>query len=113
MTPSSFPRSGASADPRAVQHRTLREAAKATSRTKGTYLGAQYIRLRGRRGPAKATTAVGHSILVAAYDMLRDGVTYHELGSDWFDRLTPDQHARRLARQIEALGFTVTIQPAA
>jgi transposase len=94
-------------------HRTLREAAKATSRTKGTYLGAQYVRLRGRRGPAKATTAVGHSILVAAFHMLRDGVTYNELGADWFDRLTPDQHARRLARQIEALGFTVTIERAA
>jgi transposase len=94
-------------------HRTLREAAKATARTKHTYLGAQYARLRGRRGPAKATTAVGHSILIAAYHMLRDGVAYNDLGSDWFDRLSPDQHARRLARQIEALGFTVTISPAA
>ena len=36
-----------------------------------------------------------------------------QLGSDWFDRLSPDQHARRLARQIEALGFTVTIEHAA
>ena len=94
-------------------HRTLREAAKAAARTKNTYLGAQYTRLRGRRGPAKATTAVGHTILVAAYHMLRDGVTYHELGPDWFDRLSPDQHARRLARQIEALGYTVTISTAA
>ena len=94
-------------------HRTLREAAKAAARTKNTYLGAQYARLRGRRGPAKATTAVGHSMLVAAYHMLRDGVTYNELGPDWFDRLSPDQHARRLARQIEALGFTVTISTAA
>jgi transposase len=94
-------------------HRSLREAAKAAGRTKNTYLGAQYARLRGRRGPAKATTAVGHSILVAAYHMLRDGVTYNELGPDWFDRLSPDQHARRLARQIEALGFTVTISTAA
>jgi len=94
-------------------HRTLREAAKAAARTKNTYLGAQYTRLRGRRGPAKATTAVGHTILIAAYHMLRDGVTYHELGPDWFDRLSPDQHARRLARQIEALGYTVTISTAA
>jgi transposase len=94
-------------------HRTLREAAKAAARTKNTYLGAQYVRLRGRRGPAKATTAVGHTILIAAYHMLRDGVTYNELGPDWFDRLSPDQHARRLARQIEALGYTVTISSAA
>jgi transposase len=94
-------------------HRTLREAAKAAGRTKGTYLGAQYLRLRARRGAGKATTAVGHSILVAAFHMLRGHVTYNELGPDWFDRRSPDQHARRLARQIEALGFNVTIAPAA
>ncbi|MGH3922894.1 MAG: IS110 family transposase [Acidimicrobiales bacterium] len=94
-------------------HRTLREAAKAAGRTKGTYLGAQYLRLRARRGAGKATTAVGHSILVAGFHMLRGHVTYNELGPDWFDRLSPDQHARRLARQIEALGFNVTIAPAA
>jgi transposase len=94
-------------------HRTLREAAKAAGRTKGTYLGAQYLRLRARRGAGKATTAVGHSILVAAFHMLRGHITYNELGPDWFDRRSPDQHARRLARQIEALGFNVTIAPAA
>lgn len=60
----------------------------------------------------KATTAVGHSILIAAYHILADDVTYHDLGPDWFDRLSPNQHARRLARQIEALGFTVTISTA-
>jgi transposase len=94
-------------------HRSLREAAKAAGRTKGTYLGAQYLRLRARRGAGKATTAVGHSILVAAFHMLSRDVIYKKLGPDWFDRLRPDQHARRLARQIEALGFTVTIAPAA
>jgi transposase len=94
-------------------HRTLREAAKAAGRTKGTYLGAQYLRLRARRGAGKATTAVGHSILVAAFHMLHGHITYNELGPDWFDRRSPHQHARRLARQIEALGFNVTIAPAA
>ena len=93
-------------------HRTLREAAKAAGRTKDTYLGAQYLRLRARLGAGKATTAVGHTILVAAFHMLRGHVTYNELGPGWFDRLSPDQHARRLARQIETLGFNVTIAPA-
>jgi transposase len=46
------------------------EAAKAASRTKDTYLAAQYQRLRARRGHAKATTAVAHSMLVAAWHML-------------------------------------------
>jgi transposase len=89
--------------------RTLTQSAKAAGHTKDTYLGAQYQRLRGRRGPAKATKAVGHSILVAAFHILRDGVPYHDLGADWFGRLRPQQHARRLVHQLEALGYTVTI----
>src|SRR6266545_2039805 len=49
---------------------TLTESAKAASRCKGSYLSAQYTRLRGRRGPGKATGALSHSILVAAYHIL-------------------------------------------
>ena len=50
-------------------HQHLTQAAKAASRTKGTYLSAQYARLRGRRGGSRATIAVAHSILVAAFAM--------------------------------------------
>jgi len=88
--------------------RTLTESAKAAGRTKNTYLGAQYTRLRGRRGAAKATKAVGHSILVAAFHMLSTGTPYQDLGPDWFGRLRPQQHARRLIHQLEALGYTVS-----
>jgi transposase len=52
----------------------LSEVAKAASRTKGTYLNAQYHRLRGRRGPGKATMAVAHSVLVIADHILDQGV---------------------------------------
>ena len=89
--------------------RSLTEAAKAAGRTKNTYLGAQYTRLRGRRGAAKATKAVGHSILVAAFHMLSTGTPYQDLGPDWFGRLRPQQHARRLIHQLEALGYTVSV----
>jgi len=90
----------------------LHEAAKAASRSKGTYLSAQYARLRPRRGHAKATVAVEHSILVAAYHILDRAVPYTDLGADWFlRRHDPQRHARTLARQIEALGFHVTIEP--
>lgn len=91
----------------------LNEAAKSVSRSKGTYLSAQYHRLRPRRGSAKATVAVEHSILVAAYHMLDRRQPYSDLGNDWFlRRHDPERHARRLARQIQALGFDVTLTPA-
>lgn len=90
----------------------LRQAAKAAGRAKGTYLMAQYARLRGRRGPAKATVAVGHSMIVAAYYMLSRRQAYHDLGPDYFTRRhSRDHHARRLARQLQALGYQVTLQP--
>lgn len=89
----------------------LTQAAKAASRTKGTYLSAQYARLRGRRGGARATIAVAHSILVAAYHILERGTPYEDLGADWFIRRhSPERHARRLVHQLEALGFDVHIQ---
>jgi transposase len=90
----------------------LRQSAKAAGRAKGTYLAAQYARLRGRRGPAKATVAVGHSILVAVYYMLTRREPYHDLGPDYFTRRhSREHHARRLVRQLQTLGYRVTLQP--
>jgi hypothetical protein len=89
----------------------LTEAAKAAGRTKRTYLAAQYARLRGRHGAAKATVAVGHSILVAAYHMLDRNQPYHDLGPDYFHaRHSRQHHLRRLVRQIETLGYKVSVE---
>lgn len=91
----------------------LNEAAKAATRSKNSYLSAQYQRLRPRRGTAKAIVAVEHSILVAAYHMLDRRQPYSDLGNDWYIRRhDPERHARRLARQIRTLGYEVTITPA-
>ena len=95
-------------------HTYLTEAAKAAARTKGTYLGAQYARLRGRRGSARATVAVGHSILVAAYHILDRHEPYRELGPDYFRRRHSREHqTRRLVRQIEALGYHIRLEEVA
>jgi transposase len=90
---------------------TLTEAALAATKTKHSYLAAQYQRLRGRRGHSKAVTAVGHSILTAAWHMLTNGELYHDPGGDYFSRQDPDRTTRRLVRQLEALGHNVTLQP--
>jgi transposase len=90
----------------------LSEVAKAASRTKGTYLSAQYHRLRGRRGPGKATMAVAHSVLVIAYHVLDQGVPYQELGQEYFQqRRSAEHYQRRLVRQLERLGHKVTLEP--
>jgi transposase len=91
----------------------LVEAAKAASRSKGTYLAAQYARLKGRRGHKRATIAVAHSILVIAYYVLERGEPYSDLGADYFaDRQSSQAYKNRLVRQLERLGHKVTLEPA-
>jgi transposase len=90
---------------------TLTEAALAATKTKNSYLAAQYQRLRGRRGHSKAVTAVGHSILTAAWHMLQTGELYRDLGADYYTRQNPDRITKRLIRQLEALGHHVTLEP--
>jgi hypothetical protein len=94
--------------------RALIEAARAAGRTKTTYLGAQYRRLAARRGPNKASVAVAHSMVVSAWHMLSTAETYRELGADYYTRRNdPERQARRLTRQLEQLGYSVTVAPAA
>ena len=78
-----------------------------------TYLGAQYARLSQRRGKKKAAMAVGHSILVAAYHIIRDRVLYRDLGPDRFDRLASERLTRHYVHRLEQLGHCVALDPAA
>ena len=90
---------------------TLTESAKAAARSKGSYFSAQHARLKGRRGSRKATTTVGHSILVVAYHVLDRGVPYQDLGADYFlRRHDPKRHAAKLVRQLQNIGYRVTLE---
>ena len=91
----------------------LCEIAATIARTPGTYLHALYHRIARRRGKPRAMIAVAHSLLVSIYFMLRDQVPYQELGPDYFDRLQGQQLERHYVRRLEALGFQVTLTPAA
>lgn len=88
---------------------TLVQCAWAASRKKGSYLQAQFQRLRHRRGPKKAICAVAASILTAVYHMLRDGTFYQHLGANHFQRTSPETQARQLAQKITKLGFSCSI----
>jgi transposase len=87
----------------------LTEAAQANTRSRDTYLSAQYRRLKPRRGHKKAIGAVKHSIIIAAWHMLATGETYRDAGGDYFTRLDPNKQTRRLVTQLERLGHTVTL----
>ena len=89
----------------------LAQAAWAASHSKNTYLSAQYRRLAGRRGKKRAIVAVGHTMLVMMYHMLKDGVDYQELGHDYLDKLQPQRLTHYLAKRLESLGHEVTLRP--
>jgi transposase len=94
--------------------RVLGEAAVSAGKT-DTFLGERYRRIARRRGKKRAIVAVGRSILVIVWHLLSDPeARYHDLGPDFYDnRISPDRKKRNHVRQLEALGFTVTLQPAA
>ena len=88
----------------------LNQAAHAASRTKNTYLSAQYHRLAARRGKKKAIVALMHSILVMSYHIIQRQEPYRELGGNYFDQRKPEVTARRLVNRLERLGFKVSLQ---
>jgi transposase len=90
----------------------LAECAWSAARTKDTYVSAQFWRLARRIGKQKAAIAVGHTLLVIVYHVLRDEADYHELGGDFFARRTDTRFLQqRLIRQLEQLGNRVTLEP--
>jgi len=93
--------------------RTLVQAAWAASHTKNSYLASQYRRLVGRRGKKRALIAVGHSILVILYYLLKEGTQYADLGADFFDRLEPQRLIRYYVKRLERLGHKVTLEQCA
>jgi len=93
--------------------RLLIQAAHAAGKSKNTYLGAQYRRLANRKGSKKAAVAVGHSILVIIYHLLRDHSSYHDLGGNYFDERDRQVVQKQLIRRLERMGYQVELQPLA
>jgi transposase len=94
--------------------RVLGEAAVAAGKT-DTFLGERYRRIARRRGAKKAIVAVGRSILIIIWHLLSDpDARFHDLGAGFYDtRIDADRRKRNHVRQLEALGYKVTLQPAA
>src|ERR1700739_1109488 len=92
---------------------TLVQCALGAAKKKGSYLQAQFQRIKARRGPKKAIMAVVASILTAIYHMLKDGTMYHDLGCDHFKRQSSDQQRKRLVKGLTDLGYAVDLKPLA
>ena len=92
----------------------LGEIAAAAAKT-DTFLGERYRRIARRRGKLKALVAVARSILVIIWHLLTDrAARYRDLGAGYYtSRIDKDRKTRNHVRQLEALGYTVTLSSAA
>jgi transposase len=91
----------------------LIQAAHAAARKTGTDLAAPYRRLALRRGKSRAAVAVGHSILVIAYHLLRNDTVDQDLGPRYFDARNRQAVERRLVQRLEGMGYKVSLEPIA
>jgi transposase len=89
----------------------LIEIAHVASKTKDTYLAAQYRRIAAGRGKKRALVALGHTILVIVYHILTRRKPYQELGGAYFDQLERERVEQRLVRRLQRLGYTVSLEP--
>jgi transposase len=88
----------------------LIEAAQAAARSKKTYFHSQYHRIGARRGKKRAAVAVGHSILIMIYYMLKRKEPYKELGPEYFEKRREISNVNRAVKKLEKLGYRVTIE---
>src|SRR5260221_138612 len=87
------------------------ETAHGAARSKNTYLGAYYQRLKKRMGSKKAIVALAHRILVIIYHLLKEQQSYRELGPGHADEQAAQSSKRWAIRRLEQLGFAVTLTP--
>ena len=94
--------------------RILGEAAVTAGRT-DTFLGERYRRIAKRRGKKRAQVAIGRSMLVIIWHLLADPTAnYVDLGPDHYTRsVNTETKKRNHIRQLQALGYRVTVEPAA
>lgn len=91
----------------------LGTAALSIAGSNGTFLAAKYKRLAARRGGKKALVAIEHALLNAIWSMANTGAEYDDPGNDYYLRRDPERARRNATRQLERLGYAVTLTPAA
>lgn len=87
----------------------LTQCAQAAVRRKDTFFYAQYQRIAMRRGKKRAILAVGHTMLIAIYYMIKENKEYEELGADFYNKFNKEKKANAYIKKIKELGYDVQI----
>lgn len=89
----------------------LGAAALSIARHRGTFLHAKYQRLTRSRGKSRAVVAIEHTLLTTIWTMLSNGTLYDDPGPDYYARRNPERAKQQAIRQLQALGYHVTVEP--
>ena len=84
---------------------TLIVCAHSAAKVKNSYFRAQFQRINAHRGSKKAYVAVAHSMLIAIYHMLKDGVAFQDLGADYYNQFNKERKINAYLKKLKALGW--------
>ena len=93
----------------ALLRSTLVTCAHAATRNKSSYFYAQFTRISAHRGKKRAYVAVAHSMLVAIYHILKDGVVFKDLGADYYNQFNKERKINAYLKKLKALGWEAPV----
>lgn len=86
---------------------TLTVCAHSAVKNKNSYFYAQFMRINAHRGPKRAYVAVAHSMLIAIYHILKDGVVFKDLGAEYYNKFNKERKIQAYLKKLKALGWEV------
>ena len=102
-------KSGKTRKGNALLRSTLVTCAHSATRNKSSYFYAQFMRISAHRGKKRAYVAVAHSMLVAIYHILKDGVVFKDLGADYYNQFNKERKINAYLKKLRALGWEAPV----
>ncbi len=102
-------RSGKTCKGNMLLRSTLIVCAHSAVKNKKSYFAAQFARISAHRGSRRAYVAVAHSMLVAIYHILKDGVAFRDLGADYYNQFNKEHKINAYLKKLKALGWEAPV----
>ena len=102
-------KSGRTRKGNALLRTTLITCAHAAVKNKKSYFSAQFMRISAHRGRKRAYVAVAHSMLIAIYHILKDGVVFKDLGADYYNQFNKERKINAYLKKLKALGYEMPV----
>ena len=84
---------------------TLVVCAHSAVKVKDSYFHVQFQRISVHRGKKRAYVAVAHSLLIAIYHVLKDGVEFKDLGAEYYNQFNKERKIKAYLKKLKALGW--------